>query len=414
MAFNMAFNNETALIATGTLDRFGDLVRRAAVPVAVYAATGRASAVGIVFAASFIPHLGMLAISSRLGAPVRARGSLMAFNLARFVVSLAMMVLAAVDNFGVLFLAAIVVLAALTAVVEAAFGTATRLVATEVEAKSDRSHNDTPTAQRINARLSTWQNGVAATVGLPLGGWLGAVYPPLAFAVDAATYLLAAGVVAGSSIAKSAASKTSTAAEGVGRALRWLQDNPFHLAIVMAGGALNLASGLTLGNLIVVAVEQFALPDSIFGVLMLVFSGASTIGSLFIARTNPKGLTLLQLAALPSVVAYLLIAFSSTVVVLIASLIVMALSIAAWNIASAGRMQADPPDHVVGGVLAFWRSTGVGAIAAGSAIGGFMIETTSPAHSVVLSASVCTFATAVMWLAAGHERSATTGLADAS
>lgn len=401
----MSSRDETALLATGTLDRFGDLVRRAAVPVAVYAATGRASAVGIVFAASFIPYVMMLGISSKFGAPSRARRSLIVFNFARFVVSLVMMVLAILGNYGVPFLANIFVLAALTAVVEAAFGTATRLVANEGDA------SDT---QRINARLSTWQNGVAATVGLPLGGWLGAMFPPAAFALDALTYLLAAGAVQTSSIAKAAAERSAAVAQGVSEALRWLRDHPFNLAIVITGAALNLASGLTLGNLIVIAVEQFGLPDSIFGVLMLLFSGTGTIGSLIIARRSPAAVTLLGLAAIPSVLGYLLMTFSSTPGLLIVGLVAVALSIAGWNIASAGRMQSDPPDTVVGGVLAFWRSTGVASIAAGSAIGGFLIEASATNRSILLSAAVCTFALAVMWMAAGQERTFATGFADAS
>ncbi len=392
----MPVGDEEALIATGTLDRFGDLIRRAAVPVAVYSATGSASAVGVVFAVSFIPHLVMLSISSRLGAPVKARSSLIWFNLARFAVSLAMMALALAGNYGGLFLATIFILAALTAVIEAAFGTATRLVS---------QNSETTDAQQLNARLSTWQNGVAATVGSPLGGWLGAIFPPVAFGLDAVTYLLAALAVRWSTIAKEAAARTAVASHGVAEAIRWLGRNPFNLAIVATTVGLQLASGLTLGNLIVVAVEQYGLPDWIFGVLTLIFTSTGFVGSLVISRRSPDPIRLLGIAALPSIVGYLVMALGTSPVVLVAGLVALALSIAGWNIASAGRMQSDPPDDVVGGVLAFWRSAGVAAIAAGSAIGGFLIEASDTMTAAYLSTAVCTVAATIMALGARREQS---------
>ncbi len=391
----MLLGDEGALIATGTLDRFGDLIRRAAVPVAVYSATGSASAVGIVFAVSFIPHLVMLGISSRLGAPTKARSSLIWFNLARFVISLAMMALAIRGNYGIPFLITIFILAALTAVVEAAFGTATRIVSKA---------SDAADTQKLNARLSTWQNGVAATVGSPLGGWLGAILPPVAFALDAITYLLAAATIRWSDIAREAASRTAATPHGVAEAIRWLLRHPFNLAIVVTTIGLQLASGLTLGNLIVVAVEQYGLPDWIFGVLTLIFTSTGFLGSLFISRRSPEPVTLLGLAALPSVAGYLAMIFGASPVVLIIALVALALSIAAWNIASAGRMQSDPPDDVVGGVLAFWRSAGVAAIAAGSAIGGFLIDATDTTNAIAASTAVCAVAAGVMALGARRER----------
>ncbi len=400
----MLIGDEGALIATGTLDRFGDLIRRAAVPVAVYSATGSASAVGTVFAVSFIPHLIMLGVSSRLGAPNKARGSLIWFNLARFAVSLVMMALAIRGDYGYRFLTTIFILAALTAVIEAAFGTATRLVSQQ-SAVAD--------TQKLNARLSTWQNGVAATVGSPLGGWLGAILPPVAFAIDAVTYLLAALTIRWSDIAKEAASRANTASHGVAEAVRWLRQNPFNLAIVFTTVALQLASGLTLGNLIVVAVDQYGLPDWIFGVLTLIFTSTGFVGSLFISRRSPDPVALLGVAALPSVIGYLAISLGSSPAVLIVGLVALALSIAGWNIASAGRMQSDPPDDVVGGVLAFWRSAGVAAIAAGSAIGGFLIDATDTVNAIVLSTVVCAVAAGIMALGARRERT-TLSFADVS
>lgn len=373
----MTIRDETVLVATGTLDRLGDLIRRAAIPVAIFLSTGSPLAVGAAAAVSFVPFILMIRISTRFGSPFRARSSLMAFNAARAAVSLAMAVQALQHHFGPLFYLLIFALASLTAVVDTSFGSLIRV------------STDADQLPRVNARLGTWQNGVAAAVGLPLGGLLGALNPAAAFLLNGATYLLALVLVRSSRLGIGVGDSDDNAQRQVSRAISWLVHSPTHLSVLVGIIGLNLASGLVFGNLIVVAVRQFAINDRYYGLIPLVWSLSVTAGSALLARRPLAPRTLLIAAPGIQICGYVVLLLTGSLVVLGFGLVIIGLAAAGWNIASSSLMQSDPPTELVSGVLSTWKSVSLSASFAGAAIGGILLESLQTKFVIGLSAICC-------------------------
>lgn len=377
-----------SIIAIGTLDRLGDLVRRAAIPVVIFLETGSPLAVGLSAAMAFLPWILVVGISSRLGAPTRARSTLILVNLARSGTAVVMAILAAQANFGIAFYLAISVLAALTAIVDTAFGSVIRIAGGLTDLK------------RLNARLGTWQNGAAAVIGLPLGGWLGAVSPGAAFLFDAGTYLVASALVVMSAVGLVDVDDglSDTHRISAVSALRWLVSSRHHAGIVAGVAGLNIGSGLVFGNLVVVAVEQYSVRSSLYGTIPLVWSLSVTAGSAVIARTEFRNRHLLLFAPAAQVVGYSLIAATSLRALLVVGLVILGLAASGWNTASSVRMQSDPPDHVVAGVLASWKSIAVAAAFFGAGLGGLLLESVSTQWVLLLAAAVCGGAGGLVYL----------------
>lgn len=366
------------VIWVGVLDRFGDLVRRAAIPVAIYATTNSAVAVGAAAATSFVPYLVMMGVSARFGRPAIARTTLIVCNLIRCVLAVAMAGLAWRGEFGWPFFALIFLLAACTAAVETAFGSAVRAV------------GQASGLERFNARLGFWQNGIAAVAGLPVGGFLGATQPELAFGLDALSYLAAAAITF--TLSPFGAAETSTTNRAVRAATAWLATSPLHLGILAGVVLLNVGSGFVFGNMIVIAVERFGIPDQTYGFIPLTWSIAVTVVSLILARRTFDARTLLVAAPVLQVVGYGAMAVLSPVVALFATVVVIGVGSGMWNVASSARMQGDPPEHLVAGVLSLWKSISVSAAFFGALGGGLSIDVLGPHVTVFVAAALCVVA----------------------
>lgn len=215
-------------------------------------------------------------------------------------------------------------------------------------------------------------------LGLPAGAWLFAVAVGVPFGVDAASYLVAAILVASITVtrAPSVPAEPRTTSTGFVGELReglswlWAHSTLRTLAILL--GVTNMCFAMGESIFVKFAFEQLGVGARGYGVLLAAMSIGSIVGGLAsgrIARRLGAGTSVLVAYAVFAV-ADAVRAGVPTIAVVTATSVVVALAGTVWNVVTVSYRQRIIPTDLFGRVNSAYRFIGTGSIALGAFAGG--------------------------------------------
>jgi predicted MFS family arabinose efflux permease len=247
---------------------------------------------------------------------------------------------------------------------------------------------DRPHLARANGRLFGAQVATNQLAGPPLGGVLFAATAATPLLADAASFLVAAVLVAtipgrfrSARPAPSDGDRAGlTLAESIGRdigeGLGWLWRHQVLRTLALVMGAVNLLYEAAIAVLVLFAQDRLGLGDAGYGMLLTCFAVGSGIASLtaerLIARLGAGRALVLSLAVMGA--SQMALGLSSTAWLAGMTGVGVGFALITWNVIAVSLRQAIIPDHLLGRVNSAYRFLGSGAIPLGALAGGLLAE----------------------------------------
>jgi MFS family permease len=239
--------------------------------------------------------------------------------------------------------------------------------------------------EKANGRLSSLELITNTFIGLPLGAWAFVIAVGVPFGVDAASFALAAVLVASIRIPSTATPETESQEtrnsfkEDLAEGLRWLWGNKLIRTLAIMLGITNMT--VMFGDAIFVkyAADELGVTGSAFGFLLALTAIGSILGGLLGDKIANK------LGVAQSIV-YSYFVFGSVGIIYFFFPYVWAVAIAAslmglagttWNVVTVSLRQRVIPTELFGRVNSVYRFIGTGSIGIGALIGGQIAYSTN-------------------------------------
>lgn len=236
--------------------------------------------------------------------------------------------------------------------------------------------------------------------GPPAGALLFAAVAFAPFAVDAATFLVAAALVRsirGEYRPPRAAAARRSIRSDIAEGLRWLASHPLLRPLAGVLAVANLAVYMTEAILVLFATRELGLSERAFGLLVAGMAAGGVLGGLFGARMARALGTARSVAATVAVIgaANLVVAFLDHAVAVGAVLALTGLATSVWNIVTISLRQAVIPRYLLGRVNSAYRTVGMGAMPVGAVVGGLVANAAGLRAPFLLAAGLCLAALAL-------------------
>ena len=214
--------------------------------------------------------------------------------------------------------------------------------------------------------------------GPALGGVIFAAATTLPFALDAASFAIAAGLFFAirhrpvAPIAK----PTSRLGADIKEGLVWLRGHVLLRNLSVIAALTNFVLHATFGIFVLFAIETLRVPVAGVGILLAVEAIGALSGSLLAAAIRKRvgtGAAVL-VALLCAGVGNLVIGMSGSVIVVGAMCIVISFSGGLWNVVTNSLRQAVAPDRLLGRIQSAHRLLSWGAIPVGTLFGGALAQ----------------------------------------
>ena len=215
-------------------------------------------------------------------------------------------------------------------------------------------------------------------LGAPLGSVLFAAAVWLPFGFDAATFVVAAVLVA--TLRGRFRPTGTTPSRGwradVGQGFRWLWRSVLLRNLAIALGLTNLAFAMCESTFVLFATEELGVSDTMFGVLIAVVGAGSVFagvaGGWLVDRVGRRFAILV--AAFVPVLTMLAIGLVAVTWWVVLMLTMQAVMITVWSIIAVTIRQQMVPDHLFGRVNSVYRWFSWGAMPIGALIGGLVAQ----------------------------------------
>jgi MFS family permease len=217
-------------------------------------------------------------------------------------------------------------------------------------------------------------------VGPPLAGLLIAIGFSVPFFFDAATFALAAvliAVMAGRFVPSGADVRNEKVAWGteIAEGFRWLWRHPLLRTLAILLGIINALGMMEFSILVLFAQEVLVIDATLFGVLLTAGAVGGVVGSFSASRVSTRlgsGITL-QVVLLGAAAGSLVIGITSSWLVVYVAFAVGNLLAVLWNVITVSLRQTIVPDELLGRVNSVYRFFGWGMMPLGAALGGAMV-----------------------------------------
>ncbi|MBB5786356.1 MFS transporter [Jiangella mangrovi] len=371
------------LWTAAVLSRFGDAVRNVALPLVAVGLTTSPFVLSLVSTAGYLPWLVFGLLGGALADRVDRRRAMWMVDVARGALVAAFAVALALGHAHIAVLA---ILAFALTTLQTLFDNAATAILPGIVPR-----DALPSA---NARLMTGQALAGTFLGAPAAGLLVGAGVALPFAVDAATYLVAAALIA--SLPRQAAPKVTTAqgstlradiAEGVRRLWR---DR------LLRGGCLaNLLGNLVIGGLqavLVLIITRWAgASDVVFGLVLAAYGAGGVVGGLVatrIGRWVGGGARAMVLALAAQAGCLVVIGGVAHPAATAAALAVFGVAGMVINVHLVTLTQQRTPDELLGRVSSAQRTLGTVGAPAGALVFGALAEATEVNVPALVGAAV--------------------------
>lgn len=235
--------------------------------------------------------------------------------------------------------------------------------------------------ERANGRLFATEVVCNTFLGLPLGAWAFVAAIGTPFAINAASFGIAAYLVASIKTTIPAASPAElqephSFVAQLAAGLRWLFAHRLLRTMAVMLGICNMATMMGQALFVKYASDELGVTGRGYGVLLAVMSAGSIIGGLAGDKVASRWGTSMTI-----VLPYATFALSSLVMgvwrnipVAVAASAATSIAGTVWNVSTVSLRQRIIPSDLFGRVNSAYRFIGTGFIAVGSAIGGFIAK----------------------------------------
>lgn len=236
--------------------------------------------------------------------------------------------------------------------------------------------------ERANGRLFATEVVCNTFLGLPLGAWAFVAAVGTPFAVNAASFGVAAYLVASihTTIPPGATTQTEqerkSFAKQLAEGLRWLFAHRLLRTMAVMLGICNLATMMGQALFVKYASDELGVTGGGYGVLLAVMSAGSILGGLAGDRiaSNFGTSTTIIVSYSTFALASLAMGLWRNIPVAVAASAATSIAGTVWNVATVSLRQRIIPADLFGRVNSAYRFIGTGFIAVGSAIGGFIAK----------------------------------------
>ncbi len=237
-----------------------------------------------------------------------------------------------------------------------------------------------PDLERANGTLWTAEQVMGQFAGPPLAGFLIAIAIALPFALDAASFGIAALLVARMSLAPQIAAPPQPFRTAFGEGVRWMRAHPTVLRLALMLGTVNFLYAGTGAVMVLYAQDVLNLSSSGFGVFMTAGAIGAVAGGLLGPRlTKRLGPQMSLVASLvPFALCPLVMGLTSSVPVAAVTLAVEWFASLWWNIVTVSYRQRTIPAPLLGRVNAIYRFFGWGTMPLGGLAGGLTVSLLEP------------------------------------
>lgn len=258
-----------------------------------------------------------------------------------------------------------------------------------------------PALERANSWTQTSLVMGANLAGPPLGAALFVWLPGLPLVLEAASFAVAAALVAllrrrmdNRPPVTSAATRTSVGTELVD-GLRYLLGHRLLRTLAMLLAAINAISGAVVSLLVLYVLEVMDYPEAAYGWFMAVFAVGGLVGAAAVPRLKARlgTLTAVLLAAGGFAVGALLMGLFPYLPLVVVGIVITGVGSSLWNVITMSLRQRIVPSHLLGRVTGVYRMLGLGAIPFGAAAGGAVAQATNVQVAYVVAGLVVGAAT---------------------
>ncbi|NBW91827.1 MAG: MFS transporter [Actinobacteria bacterium] len=260
-----------------------------------------------------------------------------------------------------------------------------------------------PLLEKANGRLSSLELITNTFIGLPLGAWAFVVAVGVPFGVDAASFALAAVLVASIRLPKKDAPDASTNFQqptfltDLKEGLAWLWNNRLIRTLAIMLGITNMTAMFGDAIFVKYAAEELGVTGRAYGFLLALTAIGSILGGLLGDRIAKK------LGVAQSIIySYFVFGFVGIIyfffpyvwaIAIAASL--MGLAGTTWNVVTVSLRQRVIPSELFGRVNSVYRFIGTGSIGIGALIGGQIAYATNLRMPFIVAATICLSALAI-------------------
>ncbi|MFM1838916.1 MAG: hypothetical protein RIS37_182 [Actinomycetota bacterium] len=257
--------------------------------------------------------------------------------------------------------------------------------------------------EKANGRLSSLELITNTFIGLPLGAWAFVVAVGVPFGVDAASFALAAVLVASIRLPKKDAPDASTNIQqptflaDLKEGLAWLWNNRLIRTLAIMLGIANMTAMFGDAIFVKYAAEELGVTGRAYGFLLALTAIGSILGGLLGDRIAKK------LGVAQSIIySYFVFGFVGIIyfffpyvwaIAIAASL--MGLAGTTWNVVTVSLRQRVIPSELFGRVNSVYRFIGTGSIGIGALIGGQIAYATHLRMPFIVAAVICLSALAI-------------------
>lgn len=353
--------------SAAAISNLGDGVRLAAMPLLAVELTDDARLVAGVTAATFLPWV---LVGPIAGAVVdrRDRRTLMVVGQALRGLAAAGLAIAVATGHATiagLYLAALAISCGETFVDSAAQAAVPRLVPTRQ-------------LERANSQITIAENLFNDVIGVALGAAVFTRAAGLPFALDAATFLVAAALVA--TIRRPLQSdeprRTGRLRSDIADGLRFLARDPFLKPLAASVALTNVGLYMGLGSIVILVVEDLGASRATFGTILALGAVGGVAGSVVAGRLSER-LTpqrVLSVTHLPFLVGAAIATVATDAWMVTVAVALSNFALVGYQIPSRTMRQIVTPDHLLGRVVAAFRIFGLGGPVVGAPIGGAITQ----------------------------------------
>lgn len=231
--------------------------------------------------------------------------------------------------------------------------------------------------EKANGQMWSIEQIMGQFIGPPVAGFLIALAVPLPFAIDAATFAIAAWflyLVTLSPRAKIELPKGFFVQMGEG--ITWMKSNPLILRLAIVLGGLNFLTMMSATILVLLSREIMGLSAAGFGILLTAGAlgavAGGMIGPHISARLGPQRTVLAAFAVFPF--PFIILAITSNPYIAGLALFLEMFAGMTWNVVTVSLRQRLIPDNLLGRVNSIYRFFGWGTIPLGAMFAGIMVS----------------------------------------
>ena len=360
--------NYARLWTAATVSNLGDGVTLAAMPLLAASLTRSPTQVAVVTFATTLPWLLFALIGGAMADRLDRRRTMSVVDGFRMVV---MVVLVAAVLAGEESIALLAIVSFVLGTAETLFDTAAQAIMPGVVAGEQ--------LEVANGRLYAAEIVTNQFMGPPLGALLFGAAAAAPFAVDAASFGLAAGLILllrGTFRPIRSEAVRPTIRADIAEGLRWLNRHRLLRSLAITLGIMNFLDAATIAIFVLYVLEVLGLPNAGYGLLLTAGALGALLGSVVAARLSRRvgpGRILVG-SVLFMGIGLLVPGLWANVWAVGASSALIGLCGVTWNVVTVSLRQTIVPDQLLGRVNSAYRLVGSGTIAAGALLGGVLAD----------------------------------------